>query len=255
MPSPFAGMNPYLEAPQICEDFHANLAGEIQAQLSPRLRPRYFAALTPRVTYEEVFVEERRVAKPDVSVLKVGNLPLGESGVTILPASATGLVALEVPVQEHAIEIREAQSGTLVTAIEILSPVNKRRGHEAFESYRRKRRDLLRTSVHLLEIDLLRNGERPPLVTPLPVAPYFIFLSREERRPRVEIWPLTMVQPIPVVPVPLLSPDPDAPLDLGLAIRSIYDRAGYDLRTDYHEPPPPPALSLDEAAWLKQQDV
>jgi hypothetical protein len=217
MPSPFPGMDPYLEAPEIWEDFHASLAREIRDQLAPRLQPRYFAALTPRVTYEEVIIEEKRVAKPDVSGSKITETPLSSSAIAILPAPMVGLAVLEVPVKEQSIEIREARTGTLVTAIEILSPVNKRRGHEAYETYRRKRRDLLRAGVHLLEIDFLRSGERPPLVTPLPEAPYFVFLSRVQRRPNVDIWPLPLRDEIPIVPVPLAEPDPDVALDLGLA--------------------------------------
>lgn len=253
MASSFPGMDPYLEGPDIWEDFHANLAGEIQAQLSPRLRPRYFAALSARVTYEEVAIEERRVAKPDLSVLRVSDQPTQGVSVAILPAPVTGLVALEVPVKEQSIEIHEVGTGTLVTAIEILSPVNKRPGHDAFETYRRKRRDLLRTTVHLMEIDLLRGGHRPPLITPLPAAPYFIFLGRAERRPHIEIWPVSMREPIPVVPVPLIAPDADVPLDLGLAVRTIYDRASYDLRIDYHGAPPPPALTPEDASWVRER--
>jgi hypothetical protein len=49
MPSPFPGMDPYLEAPSMREDFHASLAKEMRDQLAPRLRPRYVAVLTPRV--------------------------------------------------------------------------------------------------------------------------------------------------------------------------------------------------------------
>jgi hypothetical protein len=30
----------------------------------------------------------------------------------------------------------------------------------------------------------------------------------------------------------------------------IYDRSGYDLRIDYAQPPPPPALAAEDAAWL-----
>jgi hypothetical protein len=125
-----------------------------------------------------------------------------------------------------------------VTAIEILSPVNKRPSHKTFEAYRRKRRDLIRAGVHLLELDLLRGGERIPLVTKLPDAPYFVFLSRDEATSRVEIWPLFLAQPMPILPVPLLAPDPDIPLDLGQAIHNIYDRAAYDLRVDYGQSPP-----------------
>jgi uncharacterized protein DUF4058 len=104
-----------------------------------------------------------------------------------------------------------------------------------------------------MEIDLLRSGQRPPLATPLPDAPYFVFLSRGTRRPTVEVWPLAFRDSIPVMPVPLLDPDPDAPIDLGLAIRKIYERASYDLRIDYRGDPPPPAIPPGDLAWLREQ--
>ena len=251
MPSPFPGMNPYLEHPNIWEDFHANIAMEIQSQLSPNLRPRYFAALVPRVTYEEVLIEEKHSIKPDVSVYQVSNLPWGGEAMAIASAPVTAEVALELPVKQYTVEIHQTETGLLVTAIEILSPVNKRPTHEAFEDYQRKRRDLLRSGAHLMEIDLLRGGQRPPLVTPRPEAPYFVMLSRVERRPKVDLWPLRLQDPVPSLPVPLKAPDPDVPLDLGQAIQTIYDRASYDLRIDYRQPPPRPDLSSDDAAWLE----
>jgi hypothetical protein len=140
MSSPFPGMNPYLEHPNIWEDFHANLATEIQSQLSPKLRPRYFAALVPRVTYEEVVIEEKHSIKPDVSVYRVNDRPWGGEAVAIAPAPVTGRVAMELPVNLYTVEIRETETGVLVTAIEILSPVNKRPNHDAFEDYQQKRR-------------------------------------------------------------------------------------------------------------------
>lgn len=67
MPSPFPGMNPYFESPDRWEDFHQSLAGEIRDQLIPRLRPKYYAALVPRVTSEEVIIQQDpHDAKPDV---------------------------------------------------------------------------------------------------------------------------------------------------------------------------------------------
>jgi len=250
MPSPFPGMDPYLEAPHIWEDFHANLATEIQRQLAPGLRPRYFAALIPTVTYDEVLVEETRRIKPDVSIWQTDEQPWSGEAIAIAPAPILGHVVLEEPIKLYSVEIREAATGLLVTAIEILSPVNKRPSHEAFEDYRRKRRDLLRSSAHLMEIDLLRAGHRPPLITPLPEAPYFVFLHRDDRRPKVEIWPLRFQNPIPVLPVPLLAPDPDVPLHLGRAIQTIYDAAAYDMRLDYREPPPRPDLAPQDAEWV-----
>lgn len=178
---------------------------------------------------------------------------MGGEAVAIAPAPLLGHVVLEEPIKLYSVEIRQDATGLLVTAIEILAPVNKRPSHEAFEDYRRKRRDLLRSSAHLMEIDLLRAGHRSPLVTPLPEAPYFIFLHRADRRPEVEIWHLRFQNPVPLLPVPLLEPDPDVPLDLGRAIQSIYDAAAHDLRLDYSQPPPKPDRARDDAEWVTAQ--
>jgi hypothetical protein len=73
-----------------------------------------------------------------------------------------------------------------------------------------------------------------------------------QRRPYIEIWPLSLREPIKAVPVPLRYPDPAVPLDLGAAIHETYRRARYDLDIDYGADPPPPALSPDDAAWLDE---
>jgi hypothetical protein len=109
-----------------------------------------------------------------------------------------------------------------------------------------KRSDLRRVGVHSLEIDWLRAAHRLTLRRPLPNAPYFIFLSRAAQPERVEVWPLQLTQPIPIVPVPLRAPDADVPLDLSAAIRNIYDHAYYQLQIDYTQPPPKPAVSPAE---------
>jgi hypothetical protein len=246
-------MDPYLEGPRIWEDFHANIATAVRAQLGSHLEPRYYAALTPRVTYEEITVEEVRAMKPDVRVLKVTDKPIRGGTAIIAPAPATALITLELPVKEQSIEIREAGTDLLVTAIEILSPVNKRPGHDAFDAYRRKRRDVFRSRVHLMEIDLLRAGQRPPFATPIPPAPYYVTPSRAEKRPKVEVWPLQFPEPIPVVPVPLLAPDPDAPFDLGRAIQIVYAGGRYHLRIDYFQLPPKPELPAETVAWLRER--
>lgn len=137
-----------------------------------------------------------------------------------------------------------------MTAIEILSPVNKRPLHQAYPGYLQKQRAILRSAAHLLEIDLLRGGVRPPLERPAPAAPYYVTLSRVERRPRVEVWPIQLADKLPILPVPLLSPDPDVPLDLGAIVAAVYERGGYTSLIDYRQPPPPPPLPDDEAQWL-----
>ncbi len=254
LPSPFPGMDPYLEDPEIWEHFHADLATEIRAQLTPQLLPRYFVVLMPRVTYNEIVVEETRVAKPDVGVHKVSEGPFaGSGGVAIAPAPVTALGAIEAPVKEQAFEIRETGTRKLVTAIEILSPVKKRSGSEALETYRSKRRDLMRSDVRLMEIDLLRSGGRPPLVTPNPDTPHFVFLSRSEKRPRVHVWPLRIQEALPVLPVSLSKPDSDVRLDLGSAVRAVYKKAGYQVRIDYAKPPPKPEFPVEDQSWVEDR--
>jgi hypothetical protein len=246
-------MDPYIETPELWSDFHNNLASEMQAHLNRLIQPRYFARLTPYVTYEVVEVGEVHGVRPDVGVWQLQSLA-GEaqaSAATIAPAPVESLVALEIPLRLHSIEIRATASQQLVTVVEILSPVNKRPSHDAYLAYQRKRRDILRSEVHLLEIDLLRGGERPPLARPVPAAPYYVVLSRANRRPTVEVWPIQLANRLPVLPVPLLEPDPDVPLDLGAAVVSVYERGAYASQIDYQQPPPPPALSKSEADWLR----
>jgi hypothetical protein len=246
-------MDPYIEQPELWSDFHNNLASEIQAQLNRLIQPRYVARLAPYVTYEVVEISEARGIRPDVGVWKRQPSGQPQSGVAVItPAPVESAVPLEIPLELSRVEIRTVGSQQLVTAIEILSPVNKRPGHDAYLDYQRKRRDLLHSAAHLLEIDLLRSGERPPLERPVPPAPYYVVLSRADHRPRVEVWPIQLTERLPVLPVPLLEPDPDVPLDLGGAVASVYERGAYASQIDYRQPPPPPLLSGEETGWLDE---
>ncbi len=151
------------------------------------------------------------------------------------------------PVPHVSVEIRDTGNRKLVTAIELLSPTNKRMG-EGRDEYLEKRRRLLLSTAHLVEIDLLRAGERVPMRKPLPAAAYFILVSRAERRPMTDIWPVHLEDPLPPVPIPLLPGDADVPLDLQRAFGNVYDLGGYDLLVDYSRPP----LNADQAAWANR---
>lgn len=145
----------------------------------------------------------------------------------------------------------DVASRTLVTVIEILSPVNKR-GHGA-RDYNERRMELLKTRTHLLEIDLLRGGERIELIGELPSAPYFVFLSRWQRRPVTEVYAAQLRQPLPRVPAPLLPPDPDVILDLQAAVNACFQLVGYERLLNYTAPPPPPGLSPEDTAWVREK--
>lgn len=252
MPSPFPGMDPYIEQSRVWVDFHARLADEISANLNAQIRPAYFARLTPYTTYEVVEISRSRLQgiRPDVGVLqRPPALPF--AGATlVLDPPVESVVSMEASLEILSVEIYRASEESLVTAIEILSPVNKQPGHEAYRDYRRKRRELLRSDVHFIEIDLLRGGERSPLDRPVPTAPYYVSLSRANRRPFISVWPIPLSGRLPTIPVPLAAGDPDAILNLSQIVASVYERGGYDAQIDYRQPVPPPALTDEEAAWV-----
>jgi len=81
----------------------------------------------------------------------------------------------------------------------------------------------------------------------------YVFLSRWQRRPFTQVWPIALGEPLPTVPVPLLPPDPDVPLDLQAAVRACFDLVGYERLLDYSGPPPPPPLSDEDAAWVDER--
>ena len=122
MPSPCPGMDPYIESPELWFDFHNNLASEIQAHLNRHIQPRYFARLTPYVTYEVVEIGQAYGIRPDVGVWHLEPAPAasGPGTATISVAPVESLVALEIPLRLHRVEIRTTAQQQLVTVIEIL---------------------------------------------------------------------------------------------------------------------------------------
>ncbi|MEW5718405.1 MAG: DUF4058 family protein [Chloroflexota bacterium] len=257
MPSPFPGMDPYLEHPALWRDFHQRLTGQIGEQLAPRLRPRYVARLETRVFVEIPDAEEIQILYPDVSVLERAPKRARKVAMTydaaITPAPAENVTIVPIRVKQVTIEIREAATHRLVTAIEMLSPANKRVGSAGYFEYRNKRARLLASDTHLLEIDLLRKGARVEMVNPLPPAPYYVILAHTQRRPTRKVWPIQLSERLPVAPVPLLEPDPDVPLDLNAAVATVYERAAYDLSIDYRRAPVPPLEGADAASTNLQR--
>jgi hypothetical protein len=252
MSSPFPGMDPFIESRRIWSDFHLDLAAEIRAHLNAHIQPGYYATAVTYVTYEviEVTQSTSRAVSPDVSVWRTElRLTAPGTAAVIDPPLARSTVPLEVPVRVTNVEVRESSTDMLVTAIEILSPTNKRPGRER-QKYLRKRCALLRSQVHVMELDLLRGGERTPLETAVPLAPYYVTLARLDHRPHVDVWPIQLAMQLPVLPVPLSAPDPDVALDLGMIVQAVYERGGYTTRIDYGQPVPPPPLDSAQQVWV-----
>lgn len=247
MPSPFPGMNPYLEHDDAWHDFHERFSPACAEAISPQVRPNYIVKLDEHIYLHEKSAEERLlVGRSDVQIAKLrpNEGPLG-GGVTAAPVYAR-LPAVDVE-KVSFIEVRDRANRSLVTVIELLSPTNKKVGPDR-DQYLAKRQEVLGRGVHLVEINLLRGGTRPPLED-LPDCDYYVMVSRAEERPRAGVWPLRLRDPLPVIPVPLRPPDRDAQIDLQQLLHRIYDAACYE---DYiYESRPHPPLHPADAEWAE----
>lgn len=272
MPSPFPGMDPYLEGAE-WSSFHALLAAEIARQLTPQLRPRYVALPQRRYVTDSgdalsIFTgtplsgslptgssgsssKKGQTLYPDVGIVQTSfePLPSGDSQLVVLDAPLRLMTVMPDEIPIYSVEIQDVKERRLVTLIEIFSPVNK--WGEGYEEYLQKRQRILRSNAHLVEIDLLRKGKRVPMRQALPKAAYFVFVSRVAERPLTEVWPIQLRQPLPRIMLPLLPGDADIPFDLQAAFTQAYDAVGYDLILDYIRPPDAP-LDAEDREWGRQ---
>lgn len=254
MVSPFPGMDPFLEG-YLWPDVHNRLASVIAEVIAVAIAPKYVARIE-LYTFEDSNPEgDVGIMYPDVEILRRKNIakepmPTYARESAVLSAATISIPdTMPIEVRIPVVEIRDRQSNQLITAIEILSPVNKR--DPGLIPYREKRKHLHEAGVHLLEIDLLRRGQRPFNHPYLPKNHYIITLVRAETN-RTDVWGFDIKDPLPTVPVPLKAPDPDVPLNMGEVLNIIYERSLYHLSINYDDIPPPPAFSEEDQAWMKE---
>jgi hypothetical protein len=252
MPSPFPGMDPYLETPDLWPDVHHALISEIRTALNPVLRPHYVARIELRVYISDEDDPGREVIVPDIRVERGPKRKRGRkqkrTNTVAIAEPITIPLLIDDEIKEARLEIRHRASHSLVTIIEVLSPTNKIRGSRGRVSFMEKRRETLSSNVHWVEIDLLRAGE--PSVRRLRLRPchYRLLVSRADERSKARFWPVSIRQALPTIGIPLRGKDPDVPLDLNAVLAAAYDHAAYDLSIDYHREPDPP-LDRDDRAW------
>ena len=248
MPSPFPGMDPYLEQPTFWASFHSRLIVAIADTLSPQLRPHYFVEVETR-TYDNTPDGELLVGIPDAVVLASvaqRNSQPSESAST--PAAGepyqpqTVTLPMPIEIKERYLEVREIGSNAVIAVIEVLSPKNKRKG-KGRTVYEAKRQTVLGSASHLIEIDLLRSDPPMPMQGAVQLAHYHVLVSRAEQRPQAELYAATVRDPLPEFPVPLKAADKDVLVNFQAIFAGMYERASYDLRIDYSQPLPPPSFS------------
>jgi uncharacterized protein DUF4058 len=252
MPSPFPGMDPYLEGRTIWPDVHPSLIPAIRDALTPQVAPAYYVAIEQRVTTVEIARGEV-VREPDVAIVSTQPVPVPSGGVAVAEAPAATAVAVTLPyfekIREGYIEIRDVKHHVVVTAIEVLSRTNKL-ASDGRQEYERKRRAVLASATSLIEIDLLRAGE-PMTMDPVPQTDYRLLVSRGWERPHGTLHAFGIRQAIPAISVPLQWGESEVRLAVGELLAQVYDRARYDLRVDYRAAQPEPPLSAEDAAWVE----
>lgn len=254
MPSPFPGMNPYLEHSDFWAEVHHWLITLIAEALVPQVRPQYRVAIEKRI-YEinQPYGDNPPlIGIPDVMVKRQStDTDQKTSNVAVAPP-VTQPVIVTVPmpdqIQQAYLEVREIATGQVITVIEILSPVNKRSG-EGRENYQKKRQRILGSLTHLVEIDLLRGWQPMPILNHDFQTDYRILVSCSDLRPQANLYEFNLPDPIPAFSLPLRSQDQKPVLDLQELLHRLYDRAGYDFAIDYNQEIVPP-LSDQNVSWV-----
>ncbi|BAU15736.1 hypothetical protein LEP3755_63010 (plasmid) [Leptolyngbya sp. NIES-3755] len=255
MPSPFPGMNPYLEHLTFWSEFHSRLIVEVSNALVPSLRPKYYVGVETR-TYTDEGEEELLVGIPDALILpsveQQENLRSSEvSDVAVQTRPTQIRLPVPVEVRERYLEVREVGTNTVITAVEILSPKNKRKG-KGRTAYEKKRQRVLGSLSHLVEIDLLRGNLPMPMVGTTEKIDYRIVVSREASRPTADLYGFSLREAIPPFPLPLKPEDVELTVNLQEVFDRVYDLGSYDVRIDYRQPIPPPALSKLDQQWVNE---
>lgn len=217
MPSPFPGMDPYIEDAPIWADFHRQFIACLYQILLPGLVDRYRACIQTRQY--------------------VCEMPLFTS-------------VIREHHSEDYIEIRHRSDDRLMTLVDLVSPTNKRLA-QARQAYLDTRRVGRAQRANLVEIDLVHGGT--PMIEfsrdGLPDADYAITVSRCNHPDRYEIYAFTLRKRLPRFKIPLATDDRDTVLDLQAAFTRCYDQSGLASRLNYHNAPPV-RLSDDDLDWL-----
>jgi hypothetical protein len=263
MPSPFPGMDPYLESPDWFPGLHDNLIVFMKGTLQRTLPESYYAESSQRVWLEH----SQRHVEPDVEVVQSarrhGKRARGADLALVEPDAAGPLVVTvetieHGPFKESFLEIRRRRGKEvqIVTSIEILSPANKKLSNPGRDKFLEKQRETLASETHLVEIDLLRGGTHtvavPKDLVTAKAGPfeYLVSIHRFNRPNEFLVYPIGLRQHLPQIAIPLSPGDPDVTLDLQDVFARSYDFGPYHREIDYGKDPIVPRLKPDQASWV-----
>jgi hypothetical protein len=259
MPSPFPGLDPFIEAQDRWHSFHTAFIAASAESLNDRLPGNYYATVEERVLLDASDPHDPSLRKifhrlgPDAAIQQSESRhpavadPDGEVATLSPRTIPQSIVTLDQPTQKL-VEIRGQPNHELVTTIELLSPSNKRAGDDR-TAYLAKRVDLLRHGVNIVDLDLLLNGQRLPLLEPLPDGDFHAFVTRALQHHDCLVYSWSVRDVLPTISIPLKDDERDVTLNLQSVFQRVYDRNRYPLQIRYDQPIPS-ALSEQDRQWV-----
>lgn len=248
MPSPFPGMDPWLEHPVRFSGLHSQLVTYAMEILQPQLLSRgYFAAANERVWIEE----SQRDILPDGAIVQWRRDTVSSPVLVAPPDPSVKVRRFQSEHRQAFLEVFDSQHRKLITGIEFVSPTNKMKSIGR-RLYRKKQRELQAAGVNVVEIDLLRRGRSVVLAGPTlaeSVKPwdFLVCLWRAADDEEFELYPIPLRSPLPRIGIPLKSNEAEAVLDLQAVFDKAYDAGPYRVSVDYQQAPIPPLNSADQA--------
>lgn len=253
MPSPFPGMDPYIESSGMWGDFHGSLLSAIRADLNERLPAGYVASIELLVWAGEKETGRDATGKePDVFVKEDETRAGSDTTTATIEAPATIVLPRVTPRKRKHIKVVDIRARTVVSVVEVLSPSNKKSGDDRTR-YLEKRNEYLANNLNFVEIDLLRGGRRPPLGRHHPdVIDYYAMACRSWEFPQAGFWRFGLRDPLPDIPVPVTEDVGDTPLRLRACVDRAYDEGRYFSTLPYDEPLKPRPRDEDRD-WIAQR--
>lgn len=241
-------MDPFLEEPSLWGSVHTRLMNSMSDQLAELISPDFYVDIQQHVTILHPEDEAIRYIIPDVYVTEQRPVTQQLTRTAAVITQPTLVESLEqLDIHERFLEVRDRRSREVVTIIEVLSPWNKAAGQERWDVFQAKRRKVMASHTHWIEIDLLRAGRRPAEVAR--TSDYYALLKRGDALGPYEVWYFDLRDTLPTIAVPLREPYGDVPLDLGAALEDVYRRAHYAESVDYTSDIPSPRLRPADVQW------
>jgi len=252
--SPFPGMDPYLESHW--GDIHQRIITYSSDALQRALPDDLLARVEERVYVESDEGVRLWSIGPDTRIHEL-------KGTSVASSLSSNGVAVAEPqifmkeqaeeITEGSIVIREADGARVITIIEFLSPANKA-GGEGTRLYKQKQADVLRSESSLVEIDLIRDGQRVLMLRPHRIPfefrdYYLACICRGWRPQQIELYAISLRERLPALPIPLRPHEAPIALDLQAILDQCYENGRYS-KLDYRRPCEP-TLKREDLVWAE----